>query len=451
LDQTIDTAQQSAPNPETFGADAFVSEAYARAEPDKLWRKVWQHACRLEEIPEIGDYVVYDIGDDTILVVRSGPDEISAFHNVCAHRGKRLAKGCGHAREFRCSYHAWRYNLQGENVFVLDRADWGEALNPDRLNLPPVRVETWGGWVWINMDPDGEPLRQYLEPLADLLDAFEFDKMRYRWRMWGVFDCNWKVAIEAFLEAYHVEGTHPQLINYADFYTWSQADGLHSHKGFRERKPELNTLESNTYFRPGKGDDVRVSIGRMQEQIWRTVNASTTQTLVDAAARLVDELPQGASAGEVTAHWLAAARRDDAARGVIWPSISPEHLAKCGNSCHFFPNLAIGYGFTFALCYRARPYGLDPNKCVFEAYVIERFPAGQEPQTQWIQADPKTDPDKWPPVLLQDFDNMTEVQRGMRSAGFRGALPNPLQEVTVSNFHRNLGRYMGIGAPRPLA
>jgi phenylpropionate dioxygenase-like ring-hydroxylating dioxygenase large terminal subunit len=450
LDQAVDPAAPSAPELETFGAEAYVSESYARAEPEKLWRKVWQHACRVEEIPEVGDYVVYDILDDTILVVRSGPDEISAFHNVCAHRGKRLAKGCGHAREFRCSYHAWRYNLRGENVFVLDRADWGEALPPARLDLPRVRVDTWGGWVWINLDPDCEPLRQYLAPLGGLLDAFEFDKMRYRWRLWGVFDCNWKVAMEAFIEAYHVEGTHPQLINYADFYTWSQADGLHSHKGFRERKPELNTLESNTYFRPGKGDDVRVSIARMQAQIYRTVNASTTQTLVDAAARLVEELPQDASASEVTAHWLSAARRDDAARGVIWPNISPEHLAKCGNSCHVFPNLAMGYGFTFALCYRARPFGLDPNKCVFEAYVIERFPAGQEPETQWVRADPTTDPDKWPPVLLQDFDNMTEVQRGMRSAGFRGALPNPLQEVTVSNFHRSLGRYMGRGEPSPL-
>ena len=445
-----DTLDEITPHIVTFGTEAYVSDEYARAEPELLWRKTWQVACRLEEIPKVGDYVVYDIVDDTILIVRSEPDKISAFHNVCAHRGKRLANGHGHVLHFRCSYHAWRYNLKGENTFVLDKPDWCGRLNKERLDLPAVKVDTWGGFVWINMNPACEPLAQYLKPLAELLDAFEFAKMRYRWRLWTHFDCNWKVALEAFLEAYHVEGTHPQLISYADFYTWSQADGIHGHKGFRERKPELNTLESNTYFRPGKGADVRSSIAKMQKQIYETTNASTTQTMVDAAARLVAELPEGASASEVTAHWLQSAKRDDAARGVIWPSISPEHLAKCGNSAHFFPNFTTAYGFTFALCYRARPDGVDPNKCIFEAFVIERFPDGQEPATEWVHADAKTARDKWPPVLLQDFDNMSNVQKGMRSGYFRGNLPNPLQEVMVSNLHQNLARFMHRGDVIPL-
>jgi hypothetical protein len=86
---------------------------------------------------------------------------------------------------------------------------------------------------------------------------------------------------------------------------------------------------------------------------------------------------------------------------------------------------------------------------VFEAAVIERFPEGEEPVTEWVHADPYA-PGAWPPVLLQDFDNMSEVQRGMRSSGFRGCLPNPRQEQPISNFHRNLAKYMGTGAPRPL-
>jgi phenylpropionate dioxygenase-like ring-hydroxylating dioxygenase large terminal subunit len=443
MDKAVETEARAV----EFGAEAYVSEAYARAEPDGLWRKVWQPACRVEELEDVGDYVVYDILDDTILITRSAPGELSAFFNVCAHRGKRLASGCGRAKQFRCSYHAWRYDLKGENVFVLDKEDWGGALRQERLNLPPVKVGTWGGFVWINMDPDCMPLEQYLQPLCGILDPFEFDKMRYRWRMRGVFDCNWKVAIEAFMEAYHVEGTHPQLTKYANFYTWSTADGLHSHKGFRERKPELSNAESNTYFRAAHGDDPRLTTYAMQEEIYRTTNASTTETFVGAARRLVDELPEGAPAAEVTAHWLAAARRDDAARGVIWPAITPEQLAAAGNSCHFFPNLAIGYGFTFALCYRARPYGYDPDRCIFEAFVIERFPEGQEPKPAIVDAPAEG----WPPVLQQDFANMADVQRGMKSKGFRGNAANPLQEVTISNFHENLARFMGgAGAPRPI-
>jgi phenylpropionate dioxygenase-like ring-hydroxylating dioxygenase large terminal subunit len=432
----------------TFGAEPFISPDYARLEGERLWPKVWQHVCRVEEIPHVGDYLTYDILDDTILIVRSGPDTISAFYNVCAHRGRRLADGCGHATQFRCRYHAWRYNLKGENIHVLDREDWGNSLKPERLNLPHVRVDTWGGWVWINMDPDAESLRDYLEPAATMLDPFELEKMRYRWRQRVVFDCNWKVAMEAFMESYHVEGTHPQLLKYADFHVWSESDGRHSHHGFDERDQAKDMAENNTIIRAGKGADPRRSIAELQEETYRTVNASTTQTFVDAAARLVDELPEDTPPDQVVAHFYQSAKRDDAARGVIWPDIDPAHLAKAGIAWHLFPNLSIAHGMTFALCYRVRPYGHDPDKCIFEAYVIERFAEGQEPKTEWVYAEPSVE--KWRSVLVQDFENMGEVQRGMKSRGFRGAIPSPLQEQPVSNFHSNLARYMGIGGVRPL-
>ncbi len=74
----------------TYPVDAFLSRDYAEAEKDKLWAKVWQMAGRLEEIPEVGDFITYEIGDDSIIVVRSAPDTIKAYHNVCAHRGRRL-------------------------------------------------------------------------------------------------------------------------------------------------------------------------------------------------------------------------------------------------------------------------------------------------------------------------------------------------------------------------
>lgn len=434
----------------TFGEDAFVSEEYARAEPERLWRKVWQHACREEDIPNVGDYVSYDICDDTIIVVRSAPGEISAFYNVCAHRGRRLVNGCGHTTRFHCKYHAWQYNLKGENIRVLDKEDWDGCLSQERLNLPHVKVDTWGGWVWINMDPDCKPLREYLEPAATLIAPYAVERMRYRWRKWCYFDCNWKVALEAFIEAYHVEGTHPQLTKFGDFYMWSKAQGLHGNNGFNERDPEKKKLaDSNTINRPGKGNDARVSIAKLQAETWETVNARTTKTLVDAAARLVDELPEGTPAGEVMKHWLEAARRDDEARGVTWPTIATDEMVAAGSSWHIFPNMSLGLSQTNFLVYRARPYGTNPRKCIFEAAVLELFPEGQEPKTEWVYADP-TNVEEWRSVLMQDFDNMIEVQRGMQSRGFRGNLPNPKQENTVSNFHRNLAKYMGVGNPEPL-
>jgi nitrite reductase/ring-hydroxylating ferredoxin subunit len=432
----------------TFSVEPYFSEAYARAEGDQLWSKVWQHACRLEDIPHVGDFFTYDILGDSIIIVRTAPDKVVAHHNVCMHRGRRLMEGCGRATQFVCRFHGWRWNLDGENAHVVERADWGDALSPERIRLRPVQADTWGGWVWINMDPDCVPLREYLEPAAELLDPFQFERMRYRWRQWVHFDCNWKTAMEAFIESYHVEGTHPQLMAYADFYTWSQVCGLHSVHGFAERE-ERDVAQANNIIRPGKGQDVRRSTAELQHEVMSTVNASTTETLVKAAARLVDELPEGTPPGEVMAHFMESARRDDAARGVIWPTIDPEHYAKTGIDWHIFPNMSIQHGYSFALVYRVRPAeDANPNRCIFEVAVLELFPEGQEPKTEWVYADATEA--NWRKVLAQDFANMALVQKGMRSRAFPGPLPNPKQERPVANFHRNLANYMGMGAPEPL-
>ena len=180
-----------------------------------------------------------------------------------------------------------------------------------------------------------------------------------------------------------------------------------------------------------------------------TINATTTDTLVKAAARLVDELPRDTPADQVAAHLVASARRDDAARGVIWPEIAPSHMAAVGIDWHLFPNTLILPGMTQALCYRARPDGANPDRCIFEVYVIERFPDGGEPRTEWTYIPDPFD-DAWPLVLQQDFQNMPEVQKGMKSRGFKGARTNPRQEVPVTHFHRMLAAYMGLGAPEPL-
>jgi hypothetical protein len=110
--------------------------------------------------------------------------------------------------------------------------------------------------------------------------------------------------------------------------------------------------------------------------------------------------------------------------------------------------MAILQGPTFALCYRTRPFGTNPDKCIYEAYAIERFPPGQAPKTEWKYAEPTEE--NWRLVIAQDFSNMVAVQQGLKSRGFEGCLPNPHQERKVTNLHRNLTAYMGAGAPQPL-
>ncbi|HKH50390.1 MAG TPA: Rieske (2Fe-2S) protein, partial [Mycobacterium sp.] len=122
--------------PMTINVDAYISEEYARAERDKLWRKVWQQVGRVEEIPEVGSYLTYDILDDSIIIVRTGdgttPDNFRAHHNVCMHRGRKLVdndegakNAVGKARKsFVCGFHGWTYGLDGTCTHIREQDDW---------------------------------------------------------------------------------------------------------------------------------------------------------------------------------------------------------------------------------------------------------------------------------------------------------------------------------------
>ncbi|HEY8385999.1 MAG TPA: aromatic ring-hydroxylating dioxygenase subunit alpha [Porticoccaceae bacterium] len=446
--ETVDELEK----PVIIPVDAYTSEEYARAERDRLWRKVWQQVGRVEEIPEVGNILTYDIHDDSIIVVRAAPDRIRAFHNVCPHRGRRLvdtpegAKNTrGRRNQFICNYHGWRFNLDGENTHVPFKEDWQGVLDSECSGLASVNVDTWGGWIWINMDPNCEPLREFLEPAASMLDPFELHNMRYRWRKWGVFDCNWKVAMEAFSETYHVQTTHPEFNKFGEFRGWARAQGKHSNIGYDTPK-DMDPNQA-AKLRLGTGDP-RLSTAEMQLYTWEKANTNTTRTLVDAALRLKDELPEGTPADQVLKHWLTAARRDDEARGVFWPVVDPEHVGKSGTAWQIFPNFQIGHAVNNALCYSARPFGNDPDKCIFEAAVFELFPKGEEPATEWEYCPPTEE--AWCYVLSQDFGNMAAVQKGMKSFGFRGTKPNPYMERSNAVLHYNLAKYMGAGEPRKL-
>ena len=176
--------------PLTYPVEAFVSRDYAAAEIERLWSKIWQMAARVEDIPEVGDFITYNIADESIIIIRTAPDTLKAYYNVCPHRGRQLVNtpddvNCvtGRKRTFVCVFHGWAFNRDGKNVNVLDKDDWKGALTDDRTCLSEVRVDTWGGWIYVNMDPAGEALEAFLRPAARILDYFQFDKMRYKWRM----------------------------------------------------------------------------------------------------------------------------------------------------------------------------------------------------------------------------------------------------------------------------
>ncbi|WP_375397614.1 SRPBCC family protein [uncultured Sphingomonas sp.] len=447
MDQPVFTPPPPA-EPVLIPAEAYISEAYARAENEKLWAKVWQWACRVEEIPKVGDFVTYDILDESIIVTRASKDEIRAYYNVCQHRGRRLTAGKGCTKRFHCPFHGWQWNLDGTNARVVDKHDWNGQLTDDRLALRPVKVDIWGGYVFINMDPDCEPLHDYLEPAKSMLDPFEIDRMRFRWRKATVMPCNWKTALEAFNESYHLQTSHPQLLEWSDDLHWSKAWGKHSNSGMMPFPANRFAGQGSKRIKPEPLEDVREALAVNQQHLVDTLDAFLSHSMVEAAQRLPKELPEGTPPLEVLQKMVEWTIEIDAKKGVTWPAITPQHMLDAGYDWHIFPNCLILAAPTYVLGYRTRPNGYDPDSCIFEAYAMDRVPEGTEPpqpEIEWSMD--LTDERFWGLILMQDIHNMPEVQRGMKSRGFVGARPNPVWEQAVSNFHKTLADYMGTGAP----
>src|SRR5580704_17126848 len=215
------------PEPVLIPTERYTSREFLQLEYQKFWPQVWQFACRQEEIPEVGDFLEYTIGDRSVLLVRSEADVIKGFHNACLHRGRTLKVGCGSARELRCGFHAWRWNLNGTIKEVVDPETFHpDSIRPEDLRLPEVLVDIWGGFVFINFDHDAEPLRDFLADLPEYFDDTWPQQLQLSSIRTLVFDANWKVALEAFVEAYHISGTHEQGLWLSDDSLWRRGRSL---------------------------------------------------------------------------------------------------------------------------------------------------------------------------------------------------------------------------------
>jgi phenylpropionate dioxygenase-like ring-hydroxylating dioxygenase large terminal subunit len=423
-------------------ASDYLSREFLELEKQRLWPRAWQMACREEEIPKVGDYYTYEILDDSIVVVRTEPDQIRAYHNVCPHRGRRLTDGCGHTARFHCRFHGWQWDLAGKNTLVVDREDWAGALSDEDVALRTVRVETWSGWVYVNMDPDCAPLAEWLAPAKAMLDPFELGGLRYQWRKSTILPCNWKVALEAFNEGYHVQTTHRQMLEYMDDVTVSHEHGRHAMFAYWKALP----MGSRSRRLGGPlGDDIRPGILAYMEDMAATLNAGSSVRAVHAARRVMQEVPPGKTPTEVLTAFAGFIRENAEADGAGFPPITPQQIYAAGIDWHLFPNQIMLQSPTGLLGYRARPNGDDPDSCLWDVYSLQRYPAGQEPKVVQEWCDDLTDESFWGRILCQDYDNMAALQRGMKSRGFAGSRPNPVQERAVSNFHRALHDFVAEG------
>ncbi|MBI1182025.1 MAG: Rieske 2Fe-2S domain-containing protein [Alphaproteobacteria bacterium] len=428
--------------------EAYYARDFAELEADRLWPFVWQVACRLEEIPQVGDFVIYDIVDESILVVRTGEDSVRAFHNVCPHRGRRLADRCGSVERFTCPFHGWQFALDGRNVRVVDREDWAGCLDDEDIRLSEVRCDHWGGFVFVNMDADAEPLADFLAPLPEYCARFEFEKLRFRWYKTVVIPANWKTVLGFFNEFYHVQQAHPQLLEFTNDYSRSGGFGRHSQIWFDaegampfSRSPRLPKAPE---------PPMKEHIVAFAEHYNVALKAMLSERNYAAAMRVRDEVPADTPPLETLARWVEFQVEAAIADGAGWPGeLTPDYIERSGLDWHVFPNTIFLHGMVDGvLWYRMRPNGRDPESSLFDIWSLVRYAPGKEPplerefHTDWRDGD-------FGLIFQQDFVNIPEVQKGYRSRGFRGERTNPVQERAISNFHRVLRRFLADPYDKP--
>jgi phenylpropionate dioxygenase-like ring-hydroxylating dioxygenase large terminal subunit len=217
----------------------YFDPRFEALEKEHLWKKTWLLACLATEIPTAGSYRLFEQVDQSVIVSRGKGGEIRAFHNTCRHRASALLLAPqGKAMRFVCPYHAWGYSLEGKLISVPDAHDFA-CLDKSERGLLPVRVETWRGLVFINLDDNAEPLADFMAPLASQTKGYPLEKLVVKDRLFVPMDTNWKTAYHNFLEIYHVGTVHAKSIapflDSASFVVALLANG-HSRFATRKRK-----------------------------------------------------------------------------------------------------------------------------------------------------------------------------------------------------------------------
>jgi phenylpropionate dioxygenase-like ring-hydroxylating dioxygenase large terminal subunit len=424
----------------------YIDPEFLQLEIDRLFPRTWLNACRFDEVERVGDYVDFEICGQSIVVVRT-EQGLRAYFNSCRHRGTRLVQGQGRIGEFRCPFHAWRWNLDGSLKYQAD----GENFDPrpaGELCLPEVKVDTWGGWVFINMDPDAEPLLEFLDPMPSRLEGYKLEDMRVAWYKSVLVDTNWKTALDSFNESWHVPGTHPQLTR-PDKKTSpptiaeSEAYGKTFNELFRYHSRHADVFRygaegSSTRLRPEYGVNPVAVYDNVVYNL-RELRTLYLQTDLGAAAEL-RTIPE-AYGPEGNAIYQQLRKKHARSAGVDYPELTEDQLKGGMYDWHVFPNTVFLVDYGTCISYRTRPYGKDPDKCIFDVQGLWLPPTegitAAEPEyfDDWRKADLGA-------ILEQDFSNMSEVAVGMHSQSYDGHHLNRTQEMTIWNYHRAIDEFL---------
>lgn len=430
--------------PDFVPASDYISRDFLALENERVWPQVWLMACREEELAKPGSYHVFNVLRESILLVRQPEGEIKAFYNVCQHRGRRLKEdACGQiGKSIYCRFHGWSWNVDGSIQRVVRRDQWEgcPAFDDEALALPELKVGTWGGWVFVTMNPDAPPLQEYLGEVPDYLDCYALEKTRMVWHVELKTPANWKLVLGAFNEAYHVEATHPQTKS--STILPSCAFGIHSMFGPTLFDPV--ELPNRPAAAVQMQRDTRELIAETFEEMYHDLQAMYLDPSLAAAKRLLAEVPAGTDPQVVGMKLLEFHREELERIGVEWPAgLTPQAMHRAGFGWHIFPNFIILPCIDGSLCYRTRPDPENPDECLWDIWCFGRYAPGAEPEPKRTVVDNYQDFFEVNRFLKDDLINLPAVQQGMYSRGFRGLRTNPDQEVCINNLHKVIHDMIG--------
>ncbi|WP_295636900.1 aromatic ring-hydroxylating dioxygenase subunit alpha [Novosphingobium sp.] len=408
-------------------AERYFSKDWHDREVEKVWRKCWQLAARVEHIPNVGDHVVYDIVHDSLIVIRTAPDEVRAYVNSCLHRGTMLRTEGGCVNQLRCPFHGWTWKLDGTLSIIPGQWDFPH-VNKDAMRLPEAKVGIWGGFVFVNFDPDCEPLESYLENLPEHFASFNLEDRYVAAHVAKIMPCNWKLAMEAFVEAYHVSIAHPQVMGYYG--------------------------DTNTQY------DVWPEVRHVSRMI--SVQGVPSPSLKGIPAeRTIEEMrrdvpffagrPIVVGEGETARGKLAERAREKISRS-IGRDMSALSDSESLDLIEYtlFPNMVPWGGQALPITYRFRPNGDDPESSIMEImFLFSKAPDGSHPapakmtmlgpDQNWSDA-----PELGSAAMVadQDTDNLMRIQKGLRASRKPGVTLARYQESRIRHFHETLDAYL---------
>jgi phenylpropionate dioxygenase-like ring-hydroxylating dioxygenase large terminal subunit len=402
-----------------IGFERYFSANTAQAEIDNMWSRTWQWACREEHIPGPGDRYVYDVGPYSILVVRGDDMAVRAFVNSCPHRGMQFASQAStgvRRATIRCPFHGMSFNLDGSLHEIPCRWDFPH-LSEDNFRLTEIKCDAWGGFVFINMDDHAAPLQDYLEVIPDHFKLWPMDDRYVALHTEKVLPANWKMAMEAFLEAFHVLETHSQAV--------------------------LTAADANAQY-----DIFGPNVSRFMHAIGRPsphLKAPVTeQQILAKLGRNPKDLPDGMTARAYHAERLRAELSEQ-----FGVDFSGKSNAEMLDSIEYFlfPNAFFFPGINIRLCYRFRP--IDVDHCLHEILVLQPLPPGKprpapaKPIRLGIEDSYTSVPGfALASILDQDTENLKMQRNGARASRKGAQSLGNYQEARIRQLHLTMDSYL---------